>query len=45
MVREDWVNFSGEFYSVKDSNLYTKPNYPIPIYIAGLGMAISSISR
>jgi coenzyme F420-dependent glucose-6-phosphate dehydrogenase len=34
---EDWVNFKGEFYSVKDSNLYTKPNYPIPIYIAGLG--------
>ena len=34
---EDWVNFNGEFYSVKDSNLYTKPTSPIPIYIAGLG--------
>ncbi|HJU58373.1 MAG TPA: LLM class flavin-dependent oxidoreductase [Nitrososphaeraceae archaeon] len=34
---EDWVNFKGEFYSVKDSNLYTKPRYSIPIYIAGLG--------
>jgi coenzyme F420-dependent glucose-6-phosphate dehydrogenase len=34
---EDWVNFNGEFYPVKDSNLYTKPTSPIPIYIAGLG--------
>lgn len=34
---EDWVNFSGEYYSVKDSKLYTKPTHPIPIYIAGLG--------
>ncbi len=34
---EDWVNFNGEFYSVKDSKLYTKPAHPIPIYIAGLG--------
>lgn len=34
---EDWVNFKGEFYSVKDSKLYTKPDYPIPMYIAGLG--------
>lgn len=34
---EDWVNFKGEFYCIKDSNLYTKPKYPIPIYIAGLG--------
>ena len=41
---EDWVNFSGEFYSVKDSNLYTKPNYPIPIYIAGLGMQSAQLA-
>jgi coenzyme F420-dependent glucose-6-phosphate dehydrogenase len=34
---EDWVNFKGEYYSVRDSNLYTKPEQPIPIYIAGLG--------
>ena len=34
---EDWVNYNGEFYSVKDSKLYTKPSYPIPIYVAGLG--------
>jgi coenzyme F420-dependent glucose-6-phosphate dehydrogenase len=34
---EDWVNFHGRYYSVKDSNLYTKPRTPIPLYIAGLG--------
>jgi coenzyme F420-dependent glucose-6-phosphate dehydrogenase len=35
--RENWVNFKGEYYWVKDSNLYTKPKDPIPLYIAGLG--------
>jgi coenzyme F420-dependent glucose-6-phosphate dehydrogenase len=34
---EDWVTFKGEYYWVKDSNLYTKPKNPIPMYIAGLG--------
>ena len=34
---EDWVNFKGKYYWVKDSNLYTKPKTPIPLYIAGLG--------
>jgi coenzyme F420-dependent glucose-6-phosphate dehydrogenase len=34
---EDWVNFKGEFYTVKDSNLYTKPASRIPLYISGLG--------
>jgi coenzyme F420-dependent glucose-6-phosphate dehydrogenase len=34
---EDWVNFKGKYYWVKDSNLYTKPKRPIPLYISGLG--------
>ena len=34
---EDWVDFKGEFYTVKDSNLYTKPSSRIPLYISGLG--------
>jgi coenzyme F420-dependent glucose-6-phosphate dehydrogenase len=34
---EDWVNFKGKYYWVKDSKLYTKPKTPIPLYIAGLG--------
>jgi coenzyme F420-dependent glucose-6-phosphate dehydrogenase len=33
---EEWVNFRGQYYWVKDSNLYTKPERPIPLYIAGL---------
>ncbi|MDQ3837741.1 MAG: TIGR03557 family F420-dependent LLM class oxidoreductase [Thermoproteota archaeon] len=34
---EEWVTFKGEYYWVKDSNLYTKPRKPIPLYIAALG--------
>jgi G6PDH family F420-dependent oxidoreductase len=33
---ENWVTFKGQYFWVKDSNLYTKPDKPIPIYIAGL---------
>jgi coenzyme F420-dependent glucose-6-phosphate dehydrogenase len=33
---EEWVSFRGQYYWVKDSNLYTKPGRPIPLYIAGL---------
>jgi coenzyme F420-dependent glucose-6-phosphate dehydrogenase len=33
---EEWVNFTGQYYWVKDSNLYTRPQRPIPLYIAGL---------
>ncbi|HZD82638.1 MAG TPA: hypothetical protein VE076_07155 [Nitrososphaeraceae archaeon] len=29
--------FNGKYYWIKDSNLYTKPEKPIPLYIAGLG--------
>jgi coenzyme F420-dependent glucose-6-phosphate dehydrogenase len=34
---EEWVTFKGEYYWVKDSNLYTKPQKPIPLYIAAMG--------
>jgi coenzyme F420-dependent glucose-6-phosphate dehydrogenase len=34
---EKWVTFKGQYYSVKDSNLYTKPERPIPLYVAALG--------
>jgi coenzyme F420-dependent glucose-6-phosphate dehydrogenase len=34
---EKWVTFKGQYYSVKDSNLYTKPEKPIPLYVAALG--------
>ncbi|MGB6592226.1 MAG: TIGR03557 family F420-dependent LLM class oxidoreductase [Candidatus Nitrosopolaris sp.] len=34
---EEWVDFKGIYYRVKDSKLYTKPPKPIPLYISGLG--------
>ena len=34
---EQWVSYTGKYYWVKDSNLYTKPEKAIPLYIAGLG--------
>jgi coenzyme F420-dependent glucose-6-phosphate dehydrogenase len=34
---EKWVTFKGQYYTVKDSNLYTKPEKPIPLYVAALG--------
>jgi coenzyme F420-dependent glucose-6-phosphate dehydrogenase len=34
---EDWVNFRGIYYWVKDSKLYTKPKKQIPLFISGLG--------
>jgi coenzyme F420-dependent glucose-6-phosphate dehydrogenase len=34
---EEWVNFIGDYYRVKDSKLYTKPKTPIPLFVAGLG--------
>lgn len=42
--KEDWVTFKGEYYWVKDSNLYTKPKDPIPMYIAGLGPQSSRLA-
>ena len=34
---EKWVTFKGQYYWIKDSNLYTKPQKPIPLYIAAMG--------
>jgi coenzyme F420-dependent glucose-6-phosphate dehydrogenase len=34
---EEWVDFNGKYYWVKDSNLYTKPAKPIPLHIAAMG--------
>ncbi len=30
---EEWVDFNGKYYWVKDSNLYTKPPKPIPLFV------------
>jgi coenzyme F420-dependent glucose-6-phosphate dehydrogenase len=34
---EDWVDFKGNYYWVRDSKLYTKPSNRIPLYLAGIG--------
>jgi coenzyme F420-dependent glucose-6-phosphate dehydrogenase len=34
---EEWVDFRGNYYWVKDSKLYTKPKESIPVYVSGLG--------
>jgi coenzyme F420-dependent glucose-6-phosphate dehydrogenase len=41
---EEWVTFKGEYYWVKDSNLYTKPKEPIPLYIAAMGSQTARLS-
>ena len=33
----DFVNYSGEYYTLKDAKLYTKPKGRIPIYVAANG--------
>jgi coenzyme F420-dependent glucose-6-phosphate dehydrogenase len=33
----DWVNFKGTYYTLTKANLYTKPEKPIPLFIAGNG--------
>lgn len=35
--KEERVTFRRDYYWVKDSRLYTKSNYPIPVYIAASG--------
>lgn len=33
---EEWVDFNGKYYRVKDSNLYTKLPKPIPLFVAAM---------
>ena len=34
---EEWIDYNGKYYTLKDSNLYTKPQKAIPLYIAAMG--------
>ena len=34
---EEWIDYNGKYYTLKDSNLYTKPQKAIPLYIAPMG--------
>jgi coenzyme F420-dependent glucose-6-phosphate dehydrogenase len=41
---KDFVNFKGKYYNLHKANLYTKPNNPIPIYIASSGPTIAELA-
>lgn len=41
---EDWVDFEGQHYSVKRSNLYTKPATKMPLYVAALGRQAARVA-
>jgi coenzyme F420-dependent glucose-6-phosphate dehydrogenase len=34
---KDFVNFKGNYFKLRNANLYTKPKLPIPLYIAACG--------
>lgn len=33
----NWVTFNGHYYKLRKANLYTKPEKPVPLFIAGNG--------
>lgn len=41
---EEWVDYNGKYYKLKDSNLYTKPQKPIPLYIAAMGSQVAKFA-
>ena len=41
---KEFVNFRGQYYRLKGANLYTKPQRPIPIYVAANGPKIAEMA-
>jgi coenzyme F420-dependent glucose-6-phosphate dehydrogenase len=41
---EDWVDFEGRHYTIKKSNLYTKPATRIPLYVAAMGRQAAKLA-
>jgi len=41
---KEFVNFKGKYYSLRRANLYTKPETPVPLYIAGFGPKVARIA-
>jgi len=39
-----FVNFRGKYYRLRSANLYTKPQRPIPLYIAANGPTVAQIA-
>jgi coenzyme F420-dependent glucose-6-phosphate dehydrogenase len=41
---ENFVNFKGKYYSLRNANLYTKPSSPPPIYVDAIDPTIAEIA-
>jgi coenzyme F420-dependent glucose-6-phosphate dehydrogenase len=41
---QDWVTFKGRYYHLKRANLYTKPETPIPLYVAASGAKVARLA-
>jgi coenzyme F420-dependent glucose-6-phosphate dehydrogenase len=39
-----FVNFKGKYYTLRKANLYTKPEVPIPVFVAGNGPKATEIA-
>lgn len=39
-----WVSYSGKYYHLNKANLYTKPDNPVPIYVASSGRKSASLA-
>jgi coenzyme F420-dependent glucose-6-phosphate dehydrogenase len=41
---EEWVDFKGKYYRLKQAKLYVKPTTPVPIYVASFGPKVAEIA-
>lgn len=41
---EEWVDFIGKYYRLKQAKLYVKPRSPVPIYVASSGPKVAEIA-
>ena len=41
---EDWVDFKGKYYRLKQAKLYVKPTTPVPVYVASFGPKVAEIA-
>jgi coenzyme F420-dependent glucose-6-phosphate dehydrogenase len=41
---ESWVTFKGRYYRLKKANLYTRPDRPVPLYVAASGPTVTKLA-
>jgi coenzyme F420-dependent glucose-6-phosphate dehydrogenase len=41
---EDWVDYKGKYYRLKQAKLYVKPTTAVPIYVASFGPKVAEIA-